>query len=174
MDELLVVTGPPGAGKSTAAAILADRAERSVLVEGDTFFAFLRRGAIDPWLPESDPQNAVVAQAAAAATGSYAAGGLTTVYDGVLGPWSVPSFLAASGVDRLDYAILLPPLEVCLQRVADRRAHDFTDAAAAAHMYHEFLGAAVEPRHVIEATGQPEVVADAVEAARVTGRLRWR
>ena len=49
--ELLVVTGPPGAGKSTVAARLVERRSPSALVEGDAFFAFLRRGRIDPWLP---------------------------------------------------------------------------------------------------------------------------
>jgi len=48
MGSLLVITGPPGAGKSTVARILAERVEPSVLVEGDSFFAFLARGAIPP------------------------------------------------------------------------------------------------------------------------------
>ena len=58
--SLLVVTGPPGAGKSTVAALVADRLPRSVLVEGDAFFAFVRRDAIEPWLPESHAQNEIV------------------------------------------------------------------------------------------------------------------
>jgi hypothetical protein len=53
MTFLLVVTAPPGAGKYTAARILADTFDPSVLVEGDAFFAFLQRGAIEPWPPES-------------------------------------------------------------------------------------------------------------------------
>ena len=57
--RLLVVTGPPGSGKSTLSEVLADRWEPSVLVEGDAFFAFLRRGAIPPWLPEAHAQNDV-------------------------------------------------------------------------------------------------------------------
>ncbi|HEV6952732.1 MAG TPA: hypothetical protein VKY86_05715 [Promicromonospora sp.] len=48
---LLLVTGPPGSGRSTVTAALAELWEPSVLVEGDAFFAFLRRGAISPWLP---------------------------------------------------------------------------------------------------------------------------
>ena len=89
MGFLLVVTGPPGAGKSTVARILADAFDPSVLVQGDAFFAFLARGAIEPWLPESGPQNEVVVRAAAAATGRFVAGGYATVYDGVLGPWFI-------------------------------------------------------------------------------------
>ena len=49
MTELIVVAGPPGAGKSTVARILADGFERSALVVGDDFFAFVRQGYIDPW-----------------------------------------------------------------------------------------------------------------------------
>jgi len=47
MPPLLVVTGPPGAGKSTVARLVTDRFEPSALVEGDAFFAFLARGASD-------------------------------------------------------------------------------------------------------------------------------
>jgi adenylate kinase family enzyme len=35
MPPLLVVTGPPGAGKSTVAHLVTDRFERSALVEGE-------------------------------------------------------------------------------------------------------------------------------------------
>lgn len=53
VGSLLVVTGPPGAGKSSVARILADAADQSVLIEGDAFFGFLARGAIEPWLSAS-------------------------------------------------------------------------------------------------------------------------
>ncbi|MGJ0223762.1 hypothetical protein ACQUZK_10205, partial [Streptococcus pyogenes] len=77
---LLVVTGPPGAGKSTVAALLAGRTARAgaavravearptVLVLGDDFFSLLGPGMVAPWLPEAHAQNAVVVDAAAAAT----------------------------------------------------------------------------------------------------------
>jgi energy-coupling factor transporter ATP-binding protein EcfA2 len=71
MGSLLIVTGPPGAGKSTVAKLLADSMPRSVLVEGDAFFGFLANGAIDPWLPESHEQNTVVTKAAGKATGEW-------------------------------------------------------------------------------------------------------
>jgi hypothetical protein len=86
MGTLLVVTGPPVAGKSTVACMVADTAEHSVLVEGDALFGFLASGAIEPWLPDSHAQNEVVTRAAAAAAGHFAGGGFTTFYDGVVGP----------------------------------------------------------------------------------------
>ena len=52
-----MVSGPPGAGKSTVAKALADAYEPSALVVGDDFFAFLARGRLDPWLPDADAQN---------------------------------------------------------------------------------------------------------------------
>jgi cytidylate kinase len=58
MSSRLIVTGPPGAGKSTVARALATRFDRSALVEGDAFFAFVASGAIPPWLPESQDQFA--------------------------------------------------------------------------------------------------------------------
>lgn len=134
MASLLVVTGPPGAGKSTVARVLAERFDPSVLVEGDAFFAFLARGAIPPWLPESNEQNEIVTTAAASAAGRYSAGGYTTVYDGVVGPWFLPTFVAATGLNRLDYVVLQPSVERCLDRVATRgtrlhrRTRDTQDA----------------------------------------------
>ncbi|MFI2366180.1 AAA family ATPase [Promicromonospora sp. NPDC019610] len=138
---LLVVTGPPGSGKSTVCEALVDRWEPSVLVEGDAFFRFLRRGMIPPWLPESHAQNDTTTRAAAAAAGGFAAGGMVVVYDGVIGPWFLPTFARFAGVAALDYVVLLPPVEVCLRRVETRTGHGFTDLAAARHMHDDFVRA---------------------------------
>jgi cytidylate kinase len=174
MAPLLVVTGPPGAGKSTVARLLADRFEPSALVEGDAFFAFLARGAIEPWLPESAGQNEVVIQAAATAAGRFAAGGITTVYDGVLGPWFLASFAAATGVAALDYVVLMPSEGRCVEQVAGRTGHGFADEAATRQMHREFALAMVDPRHVVvDPDLRPEVVADTIVAALAAGRLRY-
>ncbi|MDY7104350.1 MAG: AAA family ATPase [Actinomycetota bacterium] len=174
MGSLLVVTGPPGAGKSTVAAIVADRDDPSVLVEGDAFFAFLARGRIEPWLPESHAQNTVVTQAAAATAGRFASGGYTTVYDGVLGPWFLPTFAAATGLDTLDYVVLLPDVETCVDRVDTRHGHGFADEAATRKMHHEFAKAdeTIAERHVLRETGDdPAAVADRIVDAQRRGTL---
>ena len=148
--RLLVVTGPPGSGKSVVARALADTAERCVVVHGDDFFAFVRSGAVPPWLPEADVQNGVVTDAAAAATGRFVRGGYPVVYDGVVGPWFLPRFLAAADVTDADYVVLLPPLATCVERVRRRTGHGFTDVAATGRMHAEFVVAGVEPRHVLD------------------------
>jgi cytidylate kinase len=172
--SLLVITGPPGAGKTTVAREIAQQFETSVLIDGDAFFAFLERGAIEPWLPESSAQNAVVTKAAAAASGRFASAGFATVYDGVVGPWFLPTFAAATGLDQFDYAVLLPSVERCVARVATRTGHGFNDEAATRKMHEEFATAGVESRYVlVEPPDRIESVVEQVLAAAASGSLTY-
>jgi len=171
MGSLLVVTGPPGAGKSSVAQVLADRVSPSVLVEGDAFYAFLASGAIPPWLTASHAQNLVVGRAAAAATAVFAAD-YETVYDGVLGPWQLADFMHAGALDALDYAIVLPPVEVCVDRVATRIGHGFGDEAATRKMHAEFTEAVVDARHVFtDVVETPAAMAGLIVERRAAGAL---
>ena len=166
VGEAIVVTGPPGAGKSTVAERLGALFDPSALVSGDDFFAFLRRGAISPWLAAAHEQNAAVVDAAAAAAGRLAAH-VHVVYDGVIGPWFLPAFLGASGLSRLHYVVLLPPLEVCLRRVSGRRGHGFTDREAAEAMWHEFARNDLDPRQIITDHEQQPAALARILAERV-------
>lgn len=142
-------------------------------MEGDRFFGFLAAGATAPWLPNSDAQNVVVLRAAAVAAGQFVKGGYETVYDGVLGPWHLDAFVAASGLESFHYAVLLPPEDECVRRVTIRKGHGFKDVAATRQMHREFVNAAVA-RHVL--SNPPDGIDDVVElvcARRQDGSLRY-
>jgi len=174
MGSLLVITGPPGAGKSTVATIVADRFDKSALVHGDAFFGFLAKGASPPWLPESNEQNTVVTEASAKAAGRYADGGYLVVYDGIVGPWFLETFAEASGLASLEYVILLPPVEVCLERVSTRTDHGFTDEDATRKMHDEFAVSGVDTQHVlVDPPSDPDATADLIVNELGRGTLTY-
>jgi broad-specificity NMP kinase len=78
---ILLLTGPPGVGKSTVAG-LADHFERAACVESDWFWTTIVREHIAPWLPDADQQNRAVLAACAAAVADLSLGGYTVVVDG--------------------------------------------------------------------------------------------
>jgi hypothetical protein len=175
MAELIVVAGPPGAGKSTVAGILADGYATSALVNGDAFFAFIRQGYVLPWLDEADQQNGVVLAAAAAATGRLVAGGYPVVYDGVVGPWSLPAFLAATGLGELHYAVLLPSAQCCETRVQGRVGHGFSDLAATRDVHRMFTDAQIPARHLFsDDTADPAGIAAQLRIRMAEGSLLYR
>ena len=168
-----MLTGPPGAGKSTVAQALADGFEVSALVAGDDFFGCLRGGLIPPWLPQAHEQNTVVIQAAAAAAGRLAAG-FPVVYDGVVGPWFLAEFLAATGLRQLHYAVLLPSLQRCLARVGSRTGHGFTDQDAARQLHQQFADTPIPSRQLIaEPSDDPSDTAALVRARLADGALSY-
>jgi cytidylate kinase len=171
MGELLIVSGPPGAGKSTVAAAIAERREPSVLVEGDAFFRFLRRGRVDPWRAEAHGQNVTVGEAAAAATARFAGGRYWTVYDGVVGPWALPAFVAA-GARPVHYVVLLPDVETCVERVLRRGREEFNDEAAARHMHAQFADAGVAEHHLVRDVTDVGTLADRILTLVTTGRVQ--
>jgi energy-coupling factor transporter ATP-binding protein EcfA2 len=173
MSELVVVTGPPGAGKTTVSRVLSGMFEPSARVAGDEFFAFIDRGYIDPWTAAANVQNEVVIRAAAAAAGRLADGGYTVVYDGVVGPWFIDTFGRAAGLERLHYALLLPPEQLCLHRVQSRVGHGFTDLEAARHMYAEFAGAEIDRRHLVAHCDNPESVSAHIFQLVRDGSIAW-
>ena len=109
---VLIVSGPPAAGKTTLAGLLARQQERGVHLATDYFFDVICAGYVAPWLVAAAAQNA-------------------TVIDGVVLPWALALYrteLARYGV-RAHCVVLLPSAAVVIQRgLARVEQHGLTEA----------------------------------------------
>jgi predicted kinase len=85
-DDLLILTGPPGSGKTTGARLLTSSRDRAVHLESDLFWHFIASGYIEPWKTESHEQNKIVMQTIADVATRYARAGYFTVIDGIVSP----------------------------------------------------------------------------------------
>lgn len=140
---VLILTGPPGVGKSTTAAILAERATAGVHLESDVFFRFIRGGAIEPWKPESQEQNSVVMRIVGEAAAGYAAAGYFTVIDGIVLPrWFLAPLrdvLREAG-HEVTYVVLWAPLSVCTSHVEKREDIPLPEPEVIPNLWSQFEG----------------------------------
>jgi adenylate kinase family enzyme len=160
-----VLTGPPGAGKSTVAALLADRLTPSVNLHGDDFWHYIKQGRIAPYLPEAHRQNEVVLDVLVAAAFGYARGGFQVVCDGVVGPWFIDLFRTAAHEQDvpLDYVVLRPDRHTTLERAMGRTGDVLTDPDPIRSLHEQFSGLGGYETHVLDSSGlTAEATADAV------------
>jgi hypothetical protein len=75
------------------------------------------------------------------------------------------------GLREVHYVMLLPPEQICLQRVKSLAGYGFTDPAAARHMYEEFARAATS-QVVVTSIGTPELIATTIADLMDIGSLR--
>jgi AAA domain len=169
----VILTGPPGAGKTTVAAALAARSEqRAVHLHSDDFYASIRSGYIAPYLAAAHEQNQVVAGVLAGAAFGYAAGGYRVVLNGIIGPWFLDGFRDRADVP-VHYVVLRPELAVTLCRAQGRTSRTLRDSGPVRGLHQAFSELGDLEPHVLDMTRlSAEQTVARVETAVASGRFR--
>lgn len=146
-----LITGAPGAGKSTVAAALCLSFPRAVHIPVDDIRGWVRSGSASPvkWTPEAGRQFVLARRGAARVGADYANAGFVVVVDDVVRESHLDQYTDHLGDTSLRKVLLSPSLETVLARNAAPRRKDFDASGleAECRSLHPLLLAENTPEH---------------------------
>ncbi|MBF6600559.1 MAG: hypothetical protein IVW36_08620 [Dehalococcoidia bacterium] len=168
MSQVVIVSGPPAAGKSSVCESLCERYDRTLHLETDDLYGWLRMGFVPPWKAGSQRQNEIVTRACARAAATFAEAQYGVFVDGVVLPWALRIYaeeLRGVGV-MLQYIVLLPSLDDLLRRAGGREKQLGAVGDMYERMHATFVQASEGPGCAIDSSGLTAAqTADAVMSA---------
>ena len=152
--QIIILSGPPGSGKSTVAPLVAYHFDHSVVLPMDDFFHFIRKGHIARFLSDAAPQNEVVTGVLAAAAARFASAGYTVILGGIVGPWFLAIYLEAALLESTEvhYFVLRPSSDIALARAVSRRPNQLTDPEPVAGLYAALSDLGAYESHVVDSS----------------------
>lgn len=156
--RIIIITGSPGTGKSTTASIVAKESNlsKSVHMHTDDFYHYIHKGAIPPFLPESQEQNLIVIEAFLEAAKRFARGGFDVIIDGIVGPWFLEPWLKAVQDNyEVHYIILRATKEETMKRAINRsKLDEGTNMELVEKMWEQFNNLGHYESNIIDTTNQ--------------------
>jgi cytidylate kinase len=171
VPTLTIVSGSPGAGKTTLCSRLAKNAPHGLHIPSDIFYSF-PANPINPTLPESRSQNTAIIRALGASSAAFLASGYDVFLDGIVGPWFLPTLLEEIPPSfPVAYLLLTISEEEALERVRGREGRGLSEKVRSTR---SALAESTEyENHKIDTTGQTsDTVYELVSTQLLRGDLR--
>jgi predicted kinase len=176
VEQVIIVTGPPGAGKSSVAAALCERFDRMVHIDVDTLRHMVRAGYRQPWAndQQAEEQRHLAVQNASAIARECVATRYAVVIDDVVPPDAAARYgeLLANIDANVHLVTLLPSLDVTAARDA-ARSGSISDRVRVLHReFTGWTGSGLQPGVVLDTSADADAAAtaDRVQDAVASGR----